>query len=70
VFAHDCSACHSLIGNETKHKDGGDLVGYHLTRDQLALITRTMPTRPLSAAELQAVVGYVLRAQQQGRSGS
>jgi mono/diheme cytochrome c family protein len=69
VFAHNCTTCHSLVGNESKHKDGGDLVGYHLTRAELTLVTRTMPTRHLTAAELQAVVGYVMRAQQRGRSG-
>lgn len=64
VFAHDCASCHSLIGNESAHKQGGDLLGYHMTRSQLLIFTREMPTRPLTAAQLSAVVDYVLRAQQ------
>lgn len=69
VFARSCAACHSLIGNESLHKQGGDLAGYHLNRAQLALMTRSMPTRPLSPAELDAVVGYVLRTQDEPVSG-
>ena len=64
VFAHDCQVCHSVIGNESEHKQGGDLLGYHLTRAQWLSFTRVMPARkPLSKAELNAVVDYVLRAQ-------
>jgi mono/diheme cytochrome c family protein len=66
VFAHDCQSCHSLIGNESAHKQGGDLLGYNMTRSQLLTFTREMPTRPLTAAQLSAVVDYVLRAQQRG----
>jgi hypothetical protein len=32
VFVRNCSACHSLIGNESRHRQGGDLVGYRLSR--------------------------------------
>lgn len=63
VFAHACQSCHSLIGNESEHKQGGDLLGYDFSRQELISFTRVMPTRPLSAAELNAVVDYVLRAQ-------
>jgi mono/diheme cytochrome c family protein len=66
VFAHDCQACHSLVGNESLHKQGGDLLGYNMTRGQLLRLTRVMPTRPLSNAQLQAVVDFVLRAQRRG----
>src|SRR5947209_19355740 len=56
VFAHECSYCHSLIGNESLHREGGDLLGYTLTRQQLLLQTRQMPVRhQLSAAQLNAV---------------
>ncbi len=70
VFARSCAACHSLVGNESHYKQGGDLVGYHLSRAQLTLMTRSMPTRPLSRAELAAVVSYVLRTQNEPVSGS
>jgi mono/diheme cytochrome c family protein len=64
VFARNCSLCHSLVGNESLRRQGGDLLGYRLTRAQLLQITREMPVRrPLTGAELAAVVDYVLRAQ-------
>jgi mono/diheme cytochrome c family protein len=69
VFARSCAACHSLIGNESLHRQGGDLAGYHLNRAQLALMTRSMPTRPLSRAEFDAVIDYVLRAQDEPVNG-
>lgn len=64
IFAHACASCHSLVGNDSAHKQGGDLLGYHMTRSQLLTFTREMPTRPLTAGQLSAVVDYVLRAQQ------
>ena len=45
VFARNCSLCHSLIGNESRDRQGGDLVGYRLSRQQLLEFTREMPTR-------------------------
>lgn len=66
VFAHDCASCHTLIGNESAHKQGGDLIGYQMTRSQLTRQTEVMPTRPLTSAQLRAVVDYVLRAQRAG----
>jgi mono/diheme cytochrome c family protein len=69
VFSQACSACHSLIGNESRHRQGGDLLGYRMTRRQLTEFTREMPVRrPLSQAELAAVVSYVAAAQQQART--
>ena len=69
VFARNCSACHSLIGNESRHRQGGDLVGYRLSRQQLLEFTREMPTRrPLTSSQLEAVVDYVLAIQQRGRA--
>lgn len=64
VFARSCAACHSLIGSEAEHKQGGDLLDYDMSRAQLLGFTRVMPTRrPLTRAELESVVDYVLRAQ-------
>lgn len=69
VFGRDCSYCHSLIGNESQHRQGGDLLGYTLTRQQLLEQTRQMPVRkPLTAAELNAVVDYVQAMQQRART--
>jgi cytochrome c len=68
VFARECSYCHSLIGNESLHRPGGDLLGYTLSRQQLLLQTRQMPVRhPLDAAELNAVVDYVRALEQRAR---
>jgi mono/diheme cytochrome c family protein len=69
VFARNCSACHSLIGNESRHRQGGDLVGYRLSRQELLEFTREMPTRRRpTSSELEAVVDYVLAIQQRGRA--
>ena len=67
VFAHNCQSCHTLIGNESAHKQGGDLLGYKMSRAQILTQTREMPTRPLTAGELNAVVDYVLHAEQRAR---
>ena len=70
VFARNCSPCHSLIGNESRHRQGGDLVGYRLSRQELLEFTREMPTRgPLTSSQLEMVVDYVLKIQQRGRAG-
>ena len=67
VFGKDCGSCHSLIGNESRHKQGGDLVGYALSRPVLLQFTREMPTRlPLDPSQLRAVVDYVLGAERRG----
>jgi mono/diheme cytochrome c family protein len=64
VFAQSCLACHTLIGNESGHKQGGDLLGYRMSRATLTSFTRVMPVRrALSRAQLRAVVTYVLRAE-------
>jgi mono/diheme cytochrome c family protein len=62
VFARACAACHSLVGNESRHKQGGDLLGYRLTRAEWLQFTREMPVKkPLTDAEVAAVVDYILR---------
>lgn len=64
VFAEACQVCHSLVGNESQRKLGGDLMGYRISRQALTQFSREMPVRkPLTAAELRAVVDYVLRAE-------
>src|SRR5512142_156842 len=69
LFDSNCSACHSLIGNESRRRQGGDLVGYRLTRSQLLEFTREMPTRrALTSSELNAIVDYVLEIEQHRRA--
>ncbi len=64
VFRQSCSGCHTLVGNESRRTQGGDLLGYALTRDQLLGLIREMPVRhALNPAQVQAVTDYVLRAQ-------
>jgi mono/diheme cytochrome c family protein len=64
VFARDCAVCHSLIGNESLHRQGGDLLGYRMSRQELVQFTREMPVRHrLTPAELSAVVDYVYALQ-------
>jgi mono/diheme cytochrome c family protein len=68
VFARNCGGCHTLIGNESRHRQGGDLAGFSLSRATLLQFTREMPTRRrLSPAELQSVVDYVFAVEQRGR---
>jgi mono/diheme cytochrome c family protein len=60
LFAEDCSACHSLIGNESLRRQGGDLLDYRFSRRDLLEFAREMPVRrPLSPAQLEAIVVYV-----------
>jgi hypothetical protein len=67
VFARDCSACHSLIGNNSLRRQGGDLLTYRWTREPLLQFAREMPVRrPLTEAQLSAVVDYIL-ALERGR---
>ncbi|MGA2924841.1 MAG: cytochrome c [Solirubrobacteraceae bacterium] len=70
LFSQDCGKCHSLIGNESRHTQGGDLLGYDLSPVILAQFTREMPVRRrLSASQLTAIVRYVYDAEQRSRSG-
>ena len=68
VFAQNCGACHSLVGNESEHKQGGDLAGYRIDSSTMAQFAGEMPVRRrLTAAELAAVVGYVESAERRAR---
>jgi hypothetical protein len=49
-----------LIGNESLHRQGGDLLGYRFSRRDLLEFVREMPVRrPLHPAQLAAIVNYV-----------
>ncbi len=65
VFAEHCSICHSLTGRDDPRLQGGDLLGFHAGRAQVVQFVREMPVihRPLTSAELQAVVDYVIAAE-------
>ncbi len=67
LFAHNCSLCHSLIGNESLRRQGGDLLGYRLSRPTLLQFAREMPVRrPLTEAQLARIVDYIRRVQASG----
>ncbi len=69
VFGEACGACHSLTGVEDPRRQGGDLLHFHARRRQLQQLAAEMPVpRPLSSAELRAVVGYVLAVERRGRA--
>ncbi len=68
VFAQDCAACHSLVGNESEHKQGGALLGYRMSPPALLEFAREMPVRhPLTNAQLAAVVAYIGAAERRDR---
>ncbi len=67
LFAHDCSACHSLSGHQSPQRQGGDLLGLRLSRAVMLQFAREMPVRrPLSAAELRLVSDYVISVERGG----
>jgi mono/diheme cytochrome c family protein len=68
VFDQECSACHSLRGTENPRLQGGDLLAFHATRVQLTQLAAEMPVRhALSRAQLRAVVGFVMAAENSRR---
>jgi cytochrome c len=70
VFARDCMSCHSLSGHGSPKQQGGDLLGVHLRRPVLVQFTAEMPVkRPLSKADLNAVVDYVIAVQRRSGQG-
>jgi mono/diheme cytochrome c family protein len=67
VFARACQSCHSLSGQSSARQQGGDLLHFRSSRAQLTQFTREMPERrPLTAAELRAVVDYLRTVEQGG----
>jgi mono/diheme cytochrome c family protein len=70
LFAQACSFCHSLTGHESPAKPGGDLLGVRLNRPVALQFAREMPARrPLSQAQLAAIVDYIARVQDEARRG-
>ncbi len=67
LFARNCSLCHSLIGNESLRRQGGDLLGARLSRPILLQFTREMPVRrPLTERQLAQIVDYIRQVQASG----
>lgn len=69
LFAQDCSVCHSLSGNNSPSRQGGDLLGYRFSRAVMLEFAREMPIRrPLSSAELGVLTDYIVQAERNGHA--
>jgi len=68
LFAQACGSCHSLVGRESPRRQGGDLLDYRFSRVVMLEFAREMPVRhPLGAAQLGALVNYVVAAERRHR---
>jgi len=68
LFTQACGACHTLSGHNDPRHQGGDLRNFHSSRTQLYQLASEMPIRrPLSRAQLDAVVRFVMSVEA-GRS--
>jgi mono/diheme cytochrome c family protein len=68
LFIQACGACHTLTGHNDPRHQGGDLRDFHATRVQFLQLAGEMPVRrPLTSAQLQSVVAFVM-AVEAGRS--
>ena len=64
LFVTSCNSCHSLTGINTPRQQGGDLLNFRVDRAVLLQFAQEMPVRrPLSHAELEAVVSYIVTVQ-------
>ncbi|MBV8220246.1 MAG: cytochrome c [Solirubrobacterales bacterium] len=67
LFAEDCAVCHSLTGHASPRQQGGDLLGFQMTRAQMLEFVREMPVpHPLSSDQQETVADYVRSAESQG----
>ena len=71
LFEQDCGVCHSLTGQESPRRQGGDLLAVHVSRGVMLQFVAEMPVpHHLSSAQLRAVADYVLAVEARGhRSG-
>ena len=69
VFSRECGVCHSLSGHRAPHQEGDDLRRLRESREDLLEFAVEMPVpRPLTRADLNAVVTYILSVQRQNRA--
>jgi mono/diheme cytochrome c family protein len=67
LFAEDCAVCHSLTGHASPRQQGGDLLGFQMTRSQMLEFVREMPiSHRLSSAQQETVADYVRAAEARG----
>jgi mono/diheme cytochrome c family protein len=68
VFSRECGACHSLSGRHSPRQEGDDLSGLRVSRGSLREFAAEMPVpRPLTRADLSAVVNYILSVERRDR---
>jgi len=59
--------CHSLTGQQSPRRQGGDLLALHMTRTEMLEFVREMPVpNSLSSAQTQAVADYVRAVEARG----
>jgi len=59
--------CHSLTGHASARQQGGDLLGFQMTRSQMLEFVREMPVpHRLSSAQEKTVADYVRAAEARG----
>jgi len=67
LFVQACGACHTLSGIDSPTHQGGDLLGFHMSRATLLQFAREMPLRHrLTSAEFATVADYILAVQRRG----
>ena len=67
MFAENCAACHSLTGHASPRQQGGDLLGFQMTRAQMIEFVREMPVpHRMSSAQQEAVADYVRSVEARG----
>ena len=67
LFAEDCAVCHSLTGHSSPRQQGGDLLGFRMTRAQMLEFVREMPVpHRLSSADEDTVADYVRSIESKG----
>jgi mono/diheme cytochrome c family protein len=70
LFAQDCSVCHTLSGQQSPSRQGGDLLALHVGREAMLQFVREMPVRHrLRRVQLRIVADYVLTAELRARHG-
>lgn len=61
LFDAGCRSCHSLIGNESLRRVGGDLLAYRFSRSDMIQLVGEMPVRrSLDSRQIAVVSDYVL----------
>jgi mono/diheme cytochrome c family protein len=60
LFAENCAMCHSLTGRSSPRQQGGDLLGFRMSENEMLEFVREMPVRhPLSSTQQRAIADFV-----------